>query len=252
MSLSNLAVMAQRAGQTQAALSTHMKILAARQRVLAPDDPELAATHEAIALGLVDLGRPREAESHARQALAIRQHSDQSPSDMHRPDLVLAQVLMAEGHSDDALAVAKEGAAVAETDGAAQGDVALAYTILAKASTLAGDADGAARARARADKLNAWATLDRNLVNGIRAHLGSISQCYRQTMQGSPSTGGKIVARMVVQPDGTVTDVTPTEDTVHDADLTACVVRQLSEMHLAPHPGPPVMFSYPFVFTSAR
>jgi hypothetical protein len=58
----------------------------------------------------------------------------------------------------------------------------------------------------------------------IHRHMPEIQHCYEQALQRIPTLGGRITVRFVYGPEGAVLNARVQDDTVGDAQLSACVV----------------------------
>ena len=160
ISMSNIAVVAQAAGQTQKALETHQRILAIRSRILEPNDPALAVSLDGIGGILARSGRADEAVTVCRRSVAIREsgHAD-ARTDRPRSHVCLANALLGAGRGAEALreaAIAVEQAR--EVQGRDHPDVANYLRLHAQIAERTGDADLAATSRAEAERIRAART----------------------------------------------------------------------------------------------
>lgn len=83
----------------------------------------------------------------------------------------------------------------------------------------------------------------------IRARMRAIQACYEAQLQHDPSLSGRVLVRFSIHPDGTVRDVTTTENTTGSPEVAACVTDIIERFRFNPGPeGGSVSYAYPFVF----
>ncbi|MGE0792100.1 MAG: AgmX/PglI C-terminal domain-containing protein [Sandaracinaceae bacterium] len=87
------------------------------------------------------------------------------------------------------------------------------------------------------------------VVRQIRQRLRAIQTCYERELTRNPTLAGRVMVRFSIQPIGTVSGTTATENTTGSPEVAACVVRTISRFRFTPGPeGGAVTFAYPFVF----
>jgi hypothetical protein len=79
----------------------------------------------------------------------------------------------------------------------------------------------------------------------------AIRGCYERSLERNPSLKGKLVIRFAIHPDGSVTDVSATTDTIGDATLVTCVEGVVAGLRSGAFPREPVWIELPFVFAPA-
>ena len=93
----------------------------------------------------------------------------------------------------------------------------------------------------------------RIVTRQIRAWIRAIQSCYETQLWGDPTLAGRVLVRFTIRPDGTMGDVTATENTTGSAEVALCVVRTIRRFRFRPGPeGGSVTFAYPFVFAPQR
>ncbi len=91
-----------------------------------------------------------------------------------------------------------------------------------------------------------------SVVRMIDLHRAQITQCYEAGLRTNPALRGRVRVSMTVEESGEVTNVRVVEDTLLDADVTACVVAVVDGFYFRPGPvGEPVTYAFPFVFSPA-
>jgi len=90
----------------------------------------------------------------------------------------------------------------------------------------------------------------RLVARAIRDHMAAVRACYERALKRHPEIGGRLVLRFALTPAGTVSSVEVDEDTLKDADVTACVKAAVASWRF---PAPPrrVEVIFPFVFQPA-
>ncbi|MBX3272825.1 MAG: TonB family protein [Sandaracinaceae bacterium] len=93
-------------------------------------------------------------------------------------------------------------------------------------------------------------SFDPNLVAAqIRARIRAIQTCYERELRNNPTLAGRVLVRFTIQPTGTVSGATATENSTGSPAVAACVVTTISRFRFNPGPeGGSVTFAYPFVF----
>ncbi len=91
---------------------------------------------------------------------------------------------------------------------------------------------------------------DPNIVTRqIRARIRAIQTCYERELRNNPTLAGRVLVRFTIQPTGTVSGATATENSTGSPAVAACVVSTISRFRFNPGPeGGAVTFAYPFVF----
>ncbi|MCB9591658.1 MAG: TonB family protein [Sandaracinaceae bacterium] len=91
---------------------------------------------------------------------------------------------------------------------------------------------------------------DPNIVTRqIRARIRAIQTCYERELRNNPTLAGRVLVRFTIQPTGTVSGATATENSTGSPAVATCVVSTISRFRFNPGPeGGAVTFAYPFVF----
>ncbi|MCA9604618.1 MAG: TonB family protein [Myxococcales bacterium] len=91
---------------------------------------------------------------------------------------------------------------------------------------------------------------DPNIVTRqIRARIRAIQTCYERELRNNPTLAGRVLVRFTIQPTGTVSGATATENSTGSPAVASCVVSTISRFRFNPGPeGGSVTFAYPFVF----
>ncbi len=80
--------------------------------------------------------------------------------------------------------------------------------------------------------------------------MGQMKYCYEREIQKSPDLEGKLLTRFTISPDGTVATSDVVQNTMHNAQVAACVQRIISRMAFPkPRGGGVVAVTYPFLFS---
>lgn len=92
-------------------------------------------------------------------------------------------------------------------------------------------------------------SLDRSLIRRtVQRHLGALRYCYERALAKDPTLSGKVVARLVIGPDGTVTDARADEgSTLNDPEVQRCLIGRFQRMTF-PAPRSTIVVTYPVVF----
>ncbi len=92
--------------------------------------------------------------------------------------------------------------------------------------------------------------LDRDVVRRvIREHLPRIRYCYERALTGHPGLTGKVLTRFSIGPTGLVADAQFSEDTLHSAEATTCILNAVRSWEFPkPRGGGVVVVNYPFLF----
>ena len=88
------------------------------------------------------------------------------------------------------------------------------------------------------------------VARAIRDHMAAVRACYERALKRHPEIGGRLVLRFTLTPAGTIASVEVDEDTLNDAEVTACVKAAMKSWRF---PAPPrkVEVTFPFVFQPA-
>lgn len=91
---------------------------------------------------------------------------------------------------------------------------------------------------------------DSNLVvRQLRSRQAAVRRCYERELRNNPTLGGRVVVRFSVQPTGTISNVTTTENTTGSAAVAACVTSVVRGIRFTEGPdGGSVTYTFPFVF----
>jgi len=112
-----------------------------------------------------------------------------------------------------------------------------------------------------ADRRNqAWAVplepvilgaLDRNVIDGvIRRHLSSIRYCYQRELRQDPDIRGKLVVKLVIAKDGSVSTAQRKRSSLTSVAVERCVLSRFQRMRFPqPAGGGIVILSYPLAFS---
>lgn len=84
----------------------------------------------------------------------------------------------------------------------------------------------------------------------IHRKMAQVVCCYEQGLAQDPQLAGRVVVRLVIRANGTVTGVTVADTTLHAPAVEACVANTVRRWQFpAPPGGGVVTVSYPFVFS---
>jgi hypothetical protein len=87
------------------------------------------------------------------------------------------------------------------------------------------------------------------ITDEIKHRLGGLRACYESGMRrASKELGGKLQVRFALSKIGKVTSAEAELDTLHDADVTGCMLERVRAWRFPPL-GDEFEFSYPFIFT---
>lgn len=93
-------------------------------------------------------------------------------------------------------------------------------------------------------------SLDKNIIQRvIRSGMARIRYCFEKELLSNPSLSGRVTARFVIEPNGTVSQATAAGMGARMDTCVATVIRRL--VFPAPPGGGRVVVSYPFVFNVA-
>ncbi len=87
-----------------------------------------------------------------------------------------------------------------------------------------------------------------DVTRQIRGHLAEIRACYERALKRRADITGKLVLRLTIAAAGTVTSVELDDDTLHDAEVSACVLSAARRWRFPPPPHGSAELSFPFVF----
>ncbi len=91
---------------------------------------------------------------------------------------------------------------------------------------------------------------DSNLVvRQLRLRQSAIQRCYERELRNNPTLNGRVVARFSIQPTGSVSGASATENTTGSPAVASCVINVVRGLRFTPGPeGGAVTYSFPFVF----
>jgi hypothetical protein len=91
---------------------------------------------------------------------------------------------------------------------------------------------------------------DSNLVvRQLRLRQSAIQRCYERELRNNPTLNGRVVTRFTIQPTGSVSGVSATENTTGSPAVAECVNNVVRGLRFSPGPeGGAVTYSFPFVF----
>jgi hypothetical protein len=93
------------------------------------------------------------------------------------------------------------------------------------------------------------ANIDKDsLTQFVHDRLDLIQACYEKELPSHATLQGRIAVQFVVTPSGHVRQPRVEHDTVHDAAVSNCVVRQINAWVTPFKPSSSVSVSYPFFF----
>ncbi|MCA9619456.1 MAG: AgmX/PglI C-terminal domain-containing protein [Myxococcales bacterium] len=94
-------------------------------------------------------------------------------------------------------------------------------------------------------------SLNKDIIRRIvRRHINQVRYCYERALAKNPALEGKVVAKFVISPTGTVTEATI--GTGLDSEVDACILGVMKRMQFpVPDGGGVVKVSYPFVFSTS-
>lgn len=93
-------------------------------------------------------------------------------------------------------------------------------------------------------------SFDANLVvRQLRLRQSAIQRCYERELRNNPTLNGRVVTRFTIQPTGTVSGVSATENSTGSPAVAECVNTVVRGLRFNPGPeGGSVTYSFPFVF----
>lgn len=87
------------------------------------------------------------------------------------------------------------------------------------------------------------------VVRMLRQRQAAIQRCYERELRNNPTLGGRVVARFTIQPTGTVSGASATQNTTGSPAVEQCVISVIRALRFNPGPeGGSVNYSFPFVF----
>ena len=87
-----------------------------------------------------------------------------------------------------------------------------------------------------------------DIANVVRRRSGSIRACYEQRLQVNGNLRGKLTVRWTIGLQGTVTSATAVSNSVEDAAMTGCILRNVRRMRFPKPEGGICKVQWPFVF----
>ncbi len=94
-------------------------------------------------------------------------------------------------------------------------------------------------------------SIDREAVKAvIMKHARLIRACYESALRRRPDLEGRLSVRFTIAASGSVTSAEVVQSTLKDRELEECVLGVVRRMVFPPHPEPPVVIVYPFVFSN--
>lgn len=95
--------------------------------------------------------------------------------------------------------------------------------------------------------------LDKEVIRRVViAHLPQVKYCYERRLVVNPALKGKLIVRFTIAADGRVVSATASDDTIGDAEVTACVLTRATTWRFpAPAGGGIVDVIWPFLFASS-
>jgi len=89
-----------------------------------------------------------------------------------------------------------------------------------------------------------------DIANVVRRRSGSIRACYEQRLQVNGNLRGKLTVRWTIGLQGTVTNANAVSNSVGDAAMTGCILRNVRRMRFPKPEGGICMIQWPFVFNN--
>ncbi len=87
------------------------------------------------------------------------------------------------------------------------------------------------------------------VVRQLGRRRSAIQRCYERELRNNPTLSGRVVTRFTIQPTGSVSGVSATENTTGSPAVAECVNRVVRGLRFTPGPeGGAVTYSFPFVF----
>ncbi|MBN2499070.1 MAG: energy transducer TonB [Deltaproteobacteria bacterium] len=88
------------------------------------------------------------------------------------------------------------------------------------------------------------------ILKTIKAHLEAIRACYEKGLTRDAELEGKVLTKILVQPDGRVSSCRVEQSTLGDEEVGACIVKEIETWRF-PAAARPSVIHYPFVFKHA-
>jgi outer membrane biosynthesis protein TonB len=90
---------------------------------------------------------------------------------------------------------------------------------------------------------------DSEIEEVMERNRGSFNVIYSRAARNDPSiTAGKVVVRMTIAPDGSVTDCVLVSSTFNNSDMEEKIVARVKLLNFGPAGGPPITKLFPFSF----
>ena len=129
----------------------------------------------------------------------------------------------------------------------AQGAVASTDANSTVKATTKGFVSAARQASVRS--LKSEGTLSKKAIAGVvKAHLGEVRACYERYLSSRGANTGQVVARWVIQRDGSVTSAASASDTLGESRTTDCILKSIRTWRFPKPDGGTVRVEYPFHF----
>lgn len=92
------------------------------------------------------------------------------------------------------------------------------------------------------------------VIAKIRQYRGALVACYEAALKRNPTLAGKITLRFTIGKIGKVTKVDIEADTMHDDDVSQCIIDHAKNWRFPEPKGGSdgVQFSYPFIFQASK
>jgi hypothetical protein len=92
------------------------------------------------------------------------------------------------------------------------------------------------------------------VIAKIRQYRGALVACYEAALKRNPTLAGKITLRFTIGKIGKVTKVDIEADTMHDDDVSQCIIDHAKNWRFPPPQSGSdgVQFSYPFIFQASK
>ncbi|MCB1161193.1 AgmX/PglI C-terminal domain-containing protein [bacterium] len=121
------------------------------------------------------------------------------------------------------------------------GEMAVASSGGGAGGAVGGAGDGGAEIRSNA-----------SLLAVLQRYAPGIRYCYDNALKRQGDLAGKLVLRLTVEGDGSVSDATVVDDTLHSAEVLDCVLAQVNAWRFGAVEGGRVSFNAPFVFSASQ
>ncbi len=89
----------------------------------------------------------------------------------------------------------------------------------------------------------------RRLQAFIRAKSGQVRGCYERRLKVNSLLQGTLVPQIRIHPNGSVMDVSFSQDTLHDREVRSCVTRTIRRWRFPQPEGGAVTVAYPYRFS---